>query len=756
MDRRTFIKLSAITGTSATIGACGVPQESIVRFVPEEDLTPGVAEWKPSVCPGCAAGCGVLARVMEADVDVERSGQRGLMKMGVVKKLEGNPAHPVSQGGLCARGQASIQITYHPDRVTQPLERTGARGSGQFKPIGWDQAIAELAAKLDEVAAMPAPRALAFLTRGRGSQRESLIGQFLARFGAPAAIPFEFFDEAVLRRANELSFGHAQLPTYDLARARFALSFGADFLGTWNSPVAHNAAYGRMRQGRSGVRGRFVQVESRMSQTGANADEWVAIRPGTDGVLALGLAHVLMRDRLRPANAAGSAASLVEGWASGLIDFSPDKVEERTGVAAGRVERLARELAELQPAVAIVGGAPLAQSNGFFTALAVNALNALLGTVGQPGGMLFTPRSPLAVEPKPSADVAPDARHSVAGLAAAIVSAPQPPVQLLLIDGVNPVFATPRAWRVREAFEKIPFIVSFGSFIDETSTLADLILPDHSFLESWVDAAPESGALVAVASVAAPAMRPLHQTRAMPDVLLDVSKRLKAPLNLPWQTFEEMLTQAFSKLPVAPGGDDAWTVVQRQGGWWGTAESNTAAGGAISGRPSPVRFAEPQFDGAAGEYPFHFQPYPSSAFVDGSLAHLPWLQELPDPLTTAMWSSWVEVNPRTAERLGVAQGDIVEIASQHGSIRAPVVVSPGIAPDLVAMPVGQGHRTFTRFASGRGVNPIEILAPVIDSATGALAWAATRVKVTRVSEANGELVVFAGAMHERPHGNEGR
>src|SRR3954465_10461097 len=153
MDRRDFIKLTAITGTSATLASCGSPEDQLIRFVPDEDLVPGVAEWKPSICPACAAGCAVNGRVMEADVETTRNGQQGVVKMGVAKKLEGLPKDPIGQGGLCARGQASIQITYHPDRLTQPIKRSGARGSGEFKPVSWDDAIGELVSKLDALAA---------------------------------------------------------------------------------------------------------------------------------------------------------------------------------------------------------------------------------------------------------------------------------------------------------------------------------------------------------------------------------------------------------------------------------------------------------------------------------------------------------------------------------------------------------------------------------------------------------------------------
>ena len=396
MKRRDFIKLTAVTGTSATLASCGNPEHQLIRFVPDDDLVPGVAEWKPSVCPVCAAGCGLDVRVMEADVETTRNGQAGVVKMGVAKKLEGLAKDPISQGGLCARGQASIQITYHPDRLTHPMKRTGARGAGEFRDITWDEAVAELTGQLDALAAAHDQKSLAFLTRPRRGRRLALAAELLKGFGAPAPITYELFAEDVLRRANAISFGHEQLPTIDLARSRFAISFGADFLGTWNSPVAQNAAYGAMRQGRAGLRGAFVQVESRMSLTGGNADEWVPVKPGTEGVLALGLAHVILANTLRPADA-GRAGAAIDGWAAGLPDYTPARVEQITGVAAKKVERLARSLVELQPAVALVGGAPLAHTNGLFHALAVNALNALLGSVGQPGGIFFTPRFQPAV-----------------------------------------------------------------------------------------------------------------------------------------------------------------------------------------------------------------------------------------------------------------------------------------------------------------------------------------------------------------------
>jgi anaerobic selenocysteine-containing dehydrogenase len=202
MDRRDFIKLTAITGTSATLASCGSPENQIIRFVPEDDVVPGIAEWKPSVCPLCSAGCGLTVRVMDADVETVRNGQQGVVAMAVAKKLEGDPKHPISRGGLCARGQAAIQVTYHPDRLRQPMKRTGQRGAATFTAISWDEAIGELVAKLDVLAAAGDQKSLAMLSRARTGKRRDLLAEFARRFGAPPPIGFDVFGDDVLRRAN--------------------------------------------------------------------------------------------------------------------------------------------------------------------------------------------------------------------------------------------------------------------------------------------------------------------------------------------------------------------------------------------------------------------------------------------------------------------------------------------------------------------------------------------------------------------------
>jgi anaerobic selenocysteine-containing dehydrogenase len=793
MQRRDFIKISAVTGATTALGACGHPEHQLIRFLPEEDLVPGVATWKPSICTLCPAGCGLMVRVMEGEAEVVRNGRLGLIKMGLAKKLEGNPNHPINQGKLCPRGQAGLQVTYHPDRVQGPLKRSGPRGSGQFREIGWDEAIKDLVSELqtlrsdDRSLTLAAPKqragggSLAFLSRPLRGQRRRVVEQFLQLFPARPPFYFEAFDQAVLRHANMYSFGYGRLPTFDLANANYVVSFGADFLGTWNSPVAQSVGYGQMRQGRAGQRAKFVQFEPRMSLTGANADEWIPVNAGTEGVLALGLAHVIVRENLRRAEEAGRAGALIAGWLEGLLNYTPEDAEKKTGVPANTVSRIALEMASHLPAVALVGGAPLAQTNGFFSALAVNALNALLGNVGKPGGIFFTPqalRPGYVLDlPAPSGNVG-----TIDGLIQPLLKGVPEAARALVLYEANPVFALPPTCRVREALEKIPFIVSFGNFIDETSVLADLVLPDHSPLESWLDDIPESGTKLAVISVAPPATRPLHNTRTMPDVLLELARELGGEMTqgMPWKTYEEALRSSLEKLQAHKGSveaassDDFWRKVQEQGGWWSaevveppqrefltmpmakpgtlpkgpwwrTAESVSLQKAMVA--PS-AEFREPEFAGDTKEFPFHFLPYSTQLLGDGSLAHLPWLQETPDPLSTAMWGTWVEINPRTAEHLEIKQGDLLEVTSQRGKLQASALIYPGIAPDVVAMPVGQGHTDYTRYASGRGANPISILAPMFVPETGSLAWAGTRVRISRVGE--GKLVLFGAELREKP------
>ena len=478
-------------------------------------------------------------------------------------------------------------------------------------------------------------------------------------------------------------------PRSILARADYVISFGADFLGTWNSPVAQSIGYGEMRQGRPGRRGKFVQVESRMSQTGANADEWIACQPGMEGALALGIAHVILSREARAQNAGSPAASragsLIAGWSAGLPDYTPEAVEKQTGVSAAVIMRLAHEIAQSGSAAAIVGGAPLAQTNGLFNALAVNALESLVDTGRDQGPILgFTPEPPLGNAGDPSVP----ARASFAQLnsfAQSLLSAKTGAPQMLLLYEANPIFSAPPAAKIREAIAKIPYIVSFGSFIDETSAQADLILPDNAPLESWLESVPNR---VPCNRWSASRRLPFHRctnTRPMPDVLLGVAQQLGGDVAkaLPLATFDAMLRAAFVPLRTRGGSDNAKT---DDDFWQQRADAGRlvecACRGGIKERRTQVRGdgcrqARANGGGCSGVCR---QRSRFSFLLSALRLAVVWRWLAREPALAAGvarrahdrrcgqagWRS----TPRLAEQLGIQQGDLVEIASPHGSVRA--------------------------------------------------------------------------------------
>ena len=228
----------------------------------------------PLLCTQCSAGCGVLVKIMD----------------GRAKKVEGNPLHPVSNGKLCVRGQAGLQSLYNPDRVQGPMKRKGARGENSFEPISWEEAITEISAKLNALKEKGETDKFYFLTSELNGHLGTVADNFMAGYGSSNTIKYDLFDHRNLRYANMASMGIEAIPHYDIENTQYLLSFGADFASTWLSPVSLSRGYGEMRQGGHSPRGKFVQVEPRLSLTAANADEWVPATPGSEAVLALAIA----------------------------------------------------------------------------------------------------------------------------------------------------------------------------------------------------------------------------------------------------------------------------------------------------------------------------------------------------------------------------------------------------------------------------------------------------------------------------------
>lgn len=702
VDRRQFLKLVGAGGVGAGAGfmlaeSIKHPVEHLIPYsVPPEEFSPGIATWYNSVCGMCPAGCGITVRTRE----------------GRAKKIEGNPAHPVNQGRLCALGQAGLQELYNPDRVTTPLLQRGERGADAFEQTTWDEALADVAARIRD--ARQDGGGITFLSRGVRGHVAELFELFMDGLGSDDLLHYDFAHPHSLHAANRRLFGDDRLPYYDIGNARYLLSFGADYLNNWLSPVHYGLGFGNSRHG-GDARGYFVQIEPKMSISGAAADEWIPAEPGTEGILALGIANRLLEDGVYGGDDA-------DEWQAALGDYSPDQVAAETGVTAATVARLADAFADASPGLAIGGGAAGDHSNGVDTLVAVNALNYLAGSIGVEGGVLLNP------EPLAGPSMSRHADH--AAMLDLVERARSGAIEVLVVNGTDPVFTMPEASGFRDALESIPSIVSLSSFIDETTVLADAILPSHTYLESWGDDMPDPGVGFLVGSVSQPVVSPLYNTRATGDTVLALAARLGNAL--PWATtkafLEDRWRTIFARGAPEDGGDfDAfWREILMAGVWGENSRREQTAdisADAIRGMSLPA------FSGSSDDFPFVLHPFLSTAMHDGRGANLPWMQELPEPTTSVVYGSWVEMNPATASELDLVEGDLVRITSQHGSIEAPLVLYPGIMPDVVAMPIGQGHTHRGRYARGRGVNPISILASRTQTGSGSLASSATRVSI---------------------------
>jgi menaquinone reductase, molybdopterin-binding-like subunit len=716
MKRRTFLQLGAMTAAGAALAGCQSGNEKLIPYLvpPDEGVTPGRATFYASSCRFCPAGCGILVRVSE----------------GRAKKIEGNPAHPVNRGKLCARGQAVVQELYHPDRVQQPLKRTGPRGKGEFTRISWEEGVAIL---LDQLKALQRERAtdrLALVTPPLSGSLAELTTGFMHAFGSPNHLAYGLLSPDWLRMATRLSFGQPGLPCYDIAETRYLLSFGADFVEHHLSPVQHGFAFGRMRQGRDTVRGHFTYVGGRMSLTGASADRWMPARPGSEGELALGMARLILAESLHDAASLAASGLRANDLLARLDSYDLPRVAGISGLAPATIAEVAREFATTRPALAMAGEAVAFQTNGVEAVRAIQLLNLVVGSLNRLGGVA------------PAKGAANRIESSFAELLSLVGNMRNDRIGVALLHGDH-FHAIPPATGFQEGLARVPFVVSFSPLLDDTAMHADLVLPDSAALESWGDVIPLAGTRETVVGLMQPVVTPLYDTRQFPEVLMATAVGLGGGMTaaFPYRTYPEML-KARMRMRLGQKGDDGfesqWEELLRQGGLFASGNGTEQPYRWTAGSPIPAP-GEPRFAGDEKSFPLHLQVYPSTSFYDGRGAPLPWLQQLPDPMTTVVWDSWVEINPKTAAKLGIAFGDLVEVASPQGTLRLPAVVFPGIRPDVVAIPLGQGHRGGGRYAQGRGVNPLALLALLNEGAKLQPAWNATMVRVTRIS-GKGELV----------------
>ncbi|HEX9029340.1 MAG TPA: molybdopterin dinucleotide binding domain-containing protein, partial [Anaerolineales bacterium] len=400
-----------------------------------------------------------------------------------------------------------------------------------------------------------------------------------------------------------------------------------------------------------------------------------------------------------------------------------------SGISESDLQRLAQIFVSASRKVALPGGCALGHTNGLAAAENILLLNILAGNLGQEGGLFMMPDFPIYPDlvNRPS---------TLAEAKALVDKMNNGQIKTLLVHGANPVYELPKALGFEEAIKKVGQVISFASFPDETALQADYVLPDHTPLESWGYQKVSTGSDRPVVSGLQPVVVPIYNTRSTADVLLAAVQaaggKLAAALSYSDEVaFLQKSTTVLSEQAgfySAPDEKAFWTRWQQLGGWWKNAP------GLVSPAPSLAsdQSLSPQpaaFSGDAQQYPLYLLPFPHPNLGDGHGANRPWLQETPDPMTSVMWNTWVEINPQTAAKLGVQSDDVVKISSPTGTIEAVVYEYPAIHPGVIAIPFGQGHTALGRYAKGRGANPLDLVDPKQNEA-GDLAFMATRVKVT--------------------------
>ena len=692
VNRRDFLKILGWSGVGVAVAGCDRPttvtleegKEEVVAYLqPEEYVIPGVGVWFASTCQQCSAGCGVHGRVRE----------------GRVLKMEGNPASPLNHGKLCQMGQAGLQGHYNPDRIKKPLLRKG----GSLTEVTWEEALALVDQKTGAASGLVGDR-FAWFTGSVSGHQSVLLSAHLAAMGSKQHFIHEVINNAVGRAVNFDMLGEAT-PRYRLDQARVVLSFGADFLGAGTSPVHFAGEYAKFRT--ASPRGILVQVEPKMTLTGGNADLWVPLRPGTEGVFALGIANQLLKQGV-------DAAGLPEAARAMIAGYDAEKVAKITGSSADRLARIAALLKERSPSLVLAGASAEGHAHGYSAAAAIMLLNILLGNVGKT-------IVASGVSPFPQMEAKMGGTRDLAAFADA---ADKKSLDVVFFYGANPVYTAPSHLGLADKLKNIPFKVAFSIFPDETTMSADLVLPMLSPYEDWGTHMGAYQTEQKVVSIQQPLMEPLYPSKGFGDLLLAFLKMRKVKEYEGFADYYAYLKNAFVALPAAVKGgaltnDEFWGKTLQKG----QVEVPTIAG---TLKPKMVEINLPELREDA-QHAYYLVPTGRLGLWDGRHANLPWLQEAPDQISKVVWASWAEIHPATAAKLGVDEGDFIRVTSDQGAVDVQVYIHKGVHPEVIGIPLGQGHEEYGRYAKGRGINPLKIVSSGTDAKTGELALYGTRV-----------------------------
>jgi anaerobic selenocysteine-containing dehydrogenase/Fe-S-cluster-containing dehydrogenase component len=675
IDRRTLLKLAGAAGVLAGCSPAPGPQKLVPYLVPPEEIVPGMPLFYRTVCRECSAACGVTARTRE----------------GRVTKLEGNPDDPIGAGALCARGQAAVQGLYAPERFHGPARRAP---DGRLESVTWDEAEAALATALAASRAKGSPAGVWLLTRPEPGSAGALQKEFMEKLGVPAdrRVVLEPFDLSALREAGKRLFGRAEVPAFDLEQARTVVSFGADFVETWLSPVelARQLASGRGKVGPE--RTRLVWIGPRLCLTGVSADTWLSVRAGGEPWAALALLRFLCDPAQGIAGLAPEAGAIF-GAVKGL-DLA--EAERQSGLPHAAIASLGGELARRRPSAVLGPGLLSSGTQATELAAAIQLINYVLGNIGR---TVLYGLDPLEDPPSPPSD-----------LRAFLTAANAGQVDVLLVHHADPCGTLPAALGAAPALARVPLVASFSGVPDETTKRAHLVLPDDHPLEAFGDLTARRG----VTALAQPAMTPLWETRSASQVLIEVASKLPAPATpLPYDDFYSFVQSRWGKLFPGLSGDEL-AAAQRSAQQVGVRVGKAGAEPVALRSPDPglLRLAAP---GPAAQAGLALVVFPTALRDDGRGPSSPWLNDVPDVLTSVSWTAWAELAPATAKRLGVNDGDVVTVATPAGRVTLPACAFEGVREDVVAVPLGP--------------EALALVTADLDAASGAPAWQAARAQV---------------------------
>ncbi|MFO7839898.1 MAG: molybdopterin-dependent oxidoreductase [Desulfosalsimonadaceae bacterium] len=757
IDRRSFISLGVgvVAGTTLT----PVPwklMDDISIWTQHWPWTPvpkeGAGSRKTSVCTLCPGGCGIQVR---------RVGNRPV-------KIDGLPEHPNNKGTLCPLGLSGLQFLYGPSRVKAPMKRAGKRGEGKWQQVSWEEAIEKIGAGLKDLRDRGKPHTVAWVAdKDRGTVPQ-LIQRFLDAYGSPNFIrqpaAHDAYDTAV-----SLMQGQQGTVGFDMENADHILSFGSGLLQGWGTPVHMLNIHGR-KQGQL----KHVQIEPRLSDTAAKADLWIPIKPGTEGALALGIAHIIIKESLYDKAFIKQQAFGFEDWTDEdgktrmgfkslvLKDYPPEIAGQITGLDPATIAGLAREFARAKKPIAVSSRGESSIAGSLDESKAVHALNALVGNINQPGGVSVLEEQNYSKWPevkfdktaseglqKPRIDGAgtseyPNARYLLHRLPQAISEAKgESPVQALFVSGSNPLYTLPDTAATKAAFDRIPLLVSFSSCMDETAQYADYILPSHSFLERYEDVPPPPAATRPLVGLAQPVVRPVYDTRHVGDMVMQLAKSLGGFTEsaFPWKDYKAYLKEALK---------DHWDQLTEKGFAYIPASASkpqnrrfhTASGkfefspGAQSRPAGEDKSALPGFTeiplkGTTDKYPLILLSYDSMRISSGSTGNPPFMTKTIPADVLKKQTCFVDINPKTARKAGLSDGERVVLATPVAKAEVRLRFFEGIEPGIVAMPRGLGHSAYSKYLAGKGVNSNDLIGPVEDPASGLNAAWGIRAHVTR-------------------------